>query len=99
MAEAEHGGVQRLAVEPLERVSALWGKPRRLGPEPGSIDRIAKQGMADMGEMDADLVRPPGLQPAGDQACRPQRFLEPPGLGGGASKSPRSTSAARLISA
>src|SRR5829696_3318466 len=39
-----------------------------LGPKTGAVDAIAQQGMADMGEMDSDLVGAPGLQPAGEQA-------------------------------
>ena len=31
--------------------------------------------MADMGEMDADLMGASGLQPAGDQARRPERLV------------------------
>ena len=34
--------------------------------------------MADMGHVDADLMRAAGLQPAGDEARRPERLLEPP---------------------
>ena len=34
--------------------------------------------MADRGHVDADLVGAPGLEPAGDQARRPERLLDPP---------------------
>ena len=70
MLETERLSVQRLTIKrrsaPGRRV-----EPVRLGLEAGAIDRIAEQRMADMGEMDPDLVRAPGLQPARDQRRRP----------------------------
>src|SRR6476469_1683443 len=45
----------------------LW-KPRRLGLEAGSIDRVAHERMTQMGEMDSDLVGTAGFEPAGEQA-------------------------------
>ena len=53
---------------------ARQGGPRRgrqagrLGLEAGAVDRIAEQGVAGMGEMDANLMGPAGFQPAFDQA-------------------------------
>ncbi len=40
---------------------------RRLGAQPGPIDRIAKERMADRGQMDPNLVSPAGFQPAGQE--------------------------------
>ena len=58
--------MQRLAWE--VRRSAGHG----CGPARGAttIDRVADQRMAALGEMDADLVRAPGQQPAFDQRRR-----------------------------
>src|SRR5215813_5860870 len=43
-----------------------------LGLEMGAIDEVAQQGVADMGQMHADLVGAAGFQATGKQAgCRP----------------------------
>src|ERR1700679_1867944 len=69
MLETEQPRVQRLAREIRRR-----GKGGRLGPGLGTrrdagaaIGRVADQGMAQMGQVHADLVRAAGLQPALDQ--------------------------------
>src|SRR5262249_58659998 len=41
-----------------------------LGLESASVGRVAKHRVADMGEVHADLMRAPGLEPAGEQAHR-----------------------------
>ena len=46
----------------------LRGQMADLGLEAGAVGGVSEQGVADMGHVDADLVRPPGLQPAFDQA-------------------------------
>ena len=61
-------GVERLAVE------------RGLGPGavPGAVDGVADDGMADLGHVDADLVRPARLQPAGDERGDRREPLDDP---------------------
>ena len=46
------------------------GELQRLGPEPGAVDGIADQRVADLGHMDPDLVGPARLEPAPHQARR-----------------------------
>ena len=57
MDEAERLGVERLAVE--------VGLGARLVA--GAVDGVADDRMADLGQVDADLVGPAGLEPAGDE--------------------------------
>ena len=76
MVEGEDRGVQGLAAERVERRPRRRRQEARLGLETRPVDRIAEQRMADMGEMDADLVGASGLQPAGDEARRAERFLD-----------------------
>ena len=52
---------------------ASLGQLGRLALEARAIDGVAEQGMADMGEMDADLVGSARLQPAGNEAAGPSR--------------------------
>ena len=70
MGETQDGGVERLASECGKRRPGSGPKPRGLGVEPGAIDRGADQRMTDGRQMDPDLVRPAGLEPAGEQGCR-----------------------------
>ncbi|KAJ3056726.1 hypothetical protein HK102_011158, partial [Quaeritorhiza haematococci] len=56
--EAQGRGVERLAVEP----------DRELRPAATAVDRVADDRMLERRQVDADLVRPAGLQPHGDQA-------------------------------
>src|ERR1700677_2296065 len=59
MDEAEGLGVERLAVE--------LGLAGRLAHR--AIGLLADDGVAHFGHVDADLVSPTGLQPAGEQSC------------------------------
>ncbi len=73
MVESQRAGVKRL---PVQRLQRLLGRVRQLlglGLEAAAIDAVAKQWMADMGEMHTNLMRAPRLQLAGDQAG--YRFL------------------------
>jgi hypothetical protein len=57
MPETERPGVEHLA-----------GRlDRRSGRIPRTVDRVADDGMADRGEMDADLMRPSGFEPQRDE--------------------------------
>ena len=69
MLEAERPGVERLALEFHERGRCRLRQLMGAGGKARAVDRIAEQRVADMGHVDADLVGPPGLQPAFDQAC------------------------------
>src|SRR6202789_3410178 len=70
MMEAEQPGMQRLAREIARRLIGHGLRrvlrARRLAG--AAIGRIADQRMAQMGQMHADLMGAPGLQPALDQA-------------------------------
>jgi hypothetical protein len=69
--KTRHGGARG-------RVQAGSGAAR------AAIDRIADQGVAEMRHMDPDLVRAPGLQPAGDQRRpAPERLFQPQPRHGG----------------
>ena len=56
-----------LPVERGERCLTLGPELAGLGLEVRAIDRIAHQGVADMGKVHPDLVGPPGLEPAGQE--------------------------------
>ena len=60
-------GMQRLSPEGGQRRLALRAELACLGFEVRAIDEIAQQRMADMGEVDPDLVGPAGLELAGQQ--------------------------------
>ena len=75
------------------RVLATIG---RLGLEPGAIDGVAEEWMADMGHMHPDLMRAPRLQPACDEAGRAEPPLDPP-MGRRASR-PRSALTTAIFS-
>src|SRR5437763_1268273 len=47
--------------------SGIW-EARRLGLEAGAVDRIAHERMAQMGEMDPDLMGAAGFETAGEEA-------------------------------
>ena len=55
---------QRFCVKGLSRKALRYLRPRRVGRDtaPSAIDRIADQGVPDMGHMHSDLMRAPGLQ-------------------------------------
>src|SRR5215470_6835679 len=60
--------MQGLSSKGCERISSCFRELGRLGLEARSVDRITQQWVTDMGEVDADLVGPAGLQFAGEQA-------------------------------
>ena len=60
-------GVKRLPAKSRQRFPGVFRQKRGLGLEAGPVDGIAQERMADMGEMDPDLVGPPGLEPAGEE--------------------------------
>ena len=60
--------MQGLSSKGLDRLGRLRRQKGGLGAEARAVDRIADQGVADMGQMDPDLVGAAGLQPAGQQA-------------------------------
>ena len=69
-------GVQRLAAgTPLTAARRSVGSMSRLGQESPSVDRVPHERMADMRHMDADLVRPAGLQAgmSSSEATSPKR--------------------------
>src|SRR5258707_7497379 len=68
MFDTEEIGMQSLSAKGLERGSGVVGELASLGLEAAAIDRVAEEGMPDRGEVDADLMRAPGLEPAGDEA-------------------------------
>ena len=71
MDEAKRLGVKRLAVK--------LGLAR--GLLAGPVDRLADDRMAHLGQVDADLVGPPGFQPAGDQRGNRAKPLDDPEVG------------------
>lgn len=68
MDEAQDPGMEQ---DPIE--AALDGGDRRIAGSPAAIEPIAQKRMAERGEMDADLVGAPGLEPhfepRGESAC------------------------------
>src|SRR5450432_3565062 len=70
--------VQSLPAKPGERRPTGVRQLRGLAFEAGAIDGIADDRVADMGEMDADLMGPAGFQPAGNEADHAERRLQPP---------------------
>src|ERR1700733_12780705 len=61
-------GVQGLSGKISERRSGRDRQQGRLGAKTGPVDAVSDHGMADRGQMDADLMRAAGLEPAGEQA-------------------------------
>src|SRR5262245_32655700 len=68
MFDTEQIGMQSLSAKGRERDSGVVGEMIRFGLEAAAIDRVAEERMPDRSEVDADLMRAPGLEPAGDQA-------------------------------
>src|SRR5262249_51015995 len=68
MLEAQHMGMERLAIKIGERFAGLGAEQRCLGLEPRPIDAVAEQRVADMGKMHPNLMRPAGFEPAGQKA-------------------------------
>src|SRR5260370_31210796 len=60
--------MQSLSAKGRERGSGVVGELASLGLEAAAIDGVAEEGMPDRGEVDADLMGAPGLEPAGDEA-------------------------------
>jgi len=52
---------EAMGVEPVASITRQPGVDRQ-GQPPGSIQRVATQGMANGGEMDANLMRSPGMK-------------------------------------
>src|SRR3954469_19235145 len=59
--------MQGLSAKGLKGLGGLRGQPGGPGLEARPIDRIAHERMADMGEMDPDLMGPAGLELAGQK--------------------------------
>src|SRR5262245_66119172 len=68
MFDTEEIGMQSLSAKGVERGSGIVGELIRLGLEAAAVDGVAEERMPDRGEVDADLVGAPGVEPAGDQA-------------------------------
>src|SRR5262249_50628587 len=60
--------MQSLSAKGCERGSGVVAELASFGFEAAAIDRVAEERMSDRGKVDADLVRAPGLEPAGDEA-------------------------------
>src|ERR1043165_6934828 len=67
--EAQYMGVQGLSAKSLQGLPGVLLQADGLGLEAGAVGVVAEQRMAKMRQVDADLVRPARLQPAGEQAC------------------------------
>ena len=93
--------VQRLAIEGRQGRPAAGAEVAGLGLEVRAIDGVAHQGVADMGEMDPDLVGAAGLELAGQQhrdrlaVAAVKRFLQLP-MGDGVYGPHFKTKASRL---
>ncbi len=58
-------GVQGLSAKTGKGRLGRLRQKRRFGAESGPVDRITQERMPDRGQMDANLVGPAGLKPAG----------------------------------
>src|SRR4051794_2346654 len=59
--------VQGLSAKSCQRFACVFRQQGGLGFEAGAIRVVAEQGMTDVGEMDADLVGPAGLEPTSEE--------------------------------
>ena len=59
--ELQAGGVQGLAAEGAQRPGELGAAPCREA-QPAAVDRVAHEGVVQVGQVHADLVGPPGLE-------------------------------------
>src|SRR5215831_7943323 len=59
--------MQTLSAKGIERGSGVVAELASLGFEAAAIDGIAEERMPDRGEVDADLMRAPGFEPAGEE--------------------------------
>ena len=66
MRDPENIGMQGLPAKGNERRSGFWWQKGGFRAESGPIDLITHERMADRGQMDANLVSPAGVQPAGE---------------------------------
>src|SRR5262249_56242911 len=73
--------MQGLSAKGGERGSGVLAELSSFGLEAAAIDVVAEERMPDRGEVDADLVGAPGLEPAGDEA-RHRRAPAAPGAVG-----------------
>lgn len=64
MLESKKPGMQRLPRKRQGHRADRLFEPLRLAAKPEAVERVAKQGMADMRHVDADLVRAPCFKPA-----------------------------------
>src|SRR5262245_55879386 len=60
--------MQCLSAKGFQGGFGFGGELIRLGLEAAPVDLIAEEGVPDGGEVDADLMRATGLEPAGDEA-------------------------------
>src|SRR5215472_4488814 len=60
--------MQSLSAKGCERGSGVVAELASLGFEAAAVDAVAEERMPDRGEVDADLMRAPGFEPAGDEA-------------------------------
>ena len=59
--------MEGLPVQAGQRRLGFWAEPVGLGLEVGAVDGIAQKRVADMGEVDPDLVGAAGFELAGEQ--------------------------------
>ena len=62
--EAQYMGVEGLSAKGRQRFPCAFRQERGLGFEPGTVGMIAQEWMADMGEVDPNLMGAPGLKAA-----------------------------------
>src|SRR5262245_63542347 len=58
-----------LSAKGLERRSGVVVQLIRFRLEAAAVDLVAQERVSDRGEVDADLVRAPGLEAAGEETC------------------------------
>ena len=68
MAEAQHGRVQRLPSQPVQRSGSFWWKRLRFGCKSRAINAVSRDWRADMGHMHPHLMRAPRFKAAPDDA-------------------------------
>ena len=77
MFEGEQPRVQGLTGKRLDGGSHFRGQRMRLGEKPRAVNAVADQWMPDMGEVNTNLVGPPGLQAAAEKGCgASERFAD-----------------------
>src|SRR6266481_4766826 len=68
MHNAQEVGMKGLTVKGRERIACRREEKLGLGLEAGGVNGVADERVADMGEMNADLMGPPRLELARDEA-------------------------------